>query len=152
MSFLPVYVDSSALLKLVLPEPERPALDRVLSQWPDRVSSVILAIECRRVVMRAGDPPGVRARLEEEIEAVTLIRLDETVQRLAGRIGPRDLRSLDAIHLATALSIGDYPDFITYDDRLVAAARTLNLNVLQPGRAGTLAASHSRPAGVGHRT
>jgi hypothetical protein len=45
------------------------------------------------------------------------------------------IRSLDAIHLAAALSIGDYPDaFITYDDRLAAAARTLKLNVLQPGR------------------
>lgn len=137
MSFLPVYVDSSALLKLALPEPERPALERVLSRWPDRVSSVILAIECRRIILRAGDPPGVRARLEEEIDAVALIRLDETVQRLAGSIGPRDLRSLDAIHLATALSCGDHPEaFITYDDRLAAAARTLNLNVLQPGRAG----------------
>ena len=138
MSFLPVYVDSSALLKLVLPEPERPALERILSRWPDRVSSVILAIECRRIVLRAGDPPGVRARLEEEIEAVALIRLDETVQRLAGSVGPRDLRSLDAIHLATALSCGDHPEaFITYDDRLAAAARTLKLKVLQPGRAGT---------------
>lgn len=137
MSFLPVYVDSSALLKLVLPEPERPALERALSRWPDRVSSVILAIECRRIVMRAGDPPGVRARLEEEIDAFALIQLDETVRRLAGSIGPRDLRSLDAIHLATALSCGDHPDaFITYDDRLAEAARALKLNVLQPGRAG----------------
>lgn len=121
----------------MLPEPERAALERVLARWPDRVSSVILAIECRRIVLRAGDPPGFRARLEEEINAVTLIQLDETVQRLAGSIGPRDLRSLDAIHLATALSCGDHPGaFITYDDRLAAAARTLKLNVLQPGRAG----------------
>ena len=137
MSFLPVYVDSSALLKLVLLEPERSALEQVLSCWPDRISSVILAIECRRIVLRAGDPPGVRARLEEEIDAVALIRLDETVQRLAGSIGPHDVRSLDAIHLATALSCGEHPEaFITYDDRLAAAARTLRLNVLQPGRAG----------------
>lgn len=136
MSFLPVYVDSSALLKLVLPEAERPALERVLSRWPDRVSNVILAIECRRIVLRAGDPPSFRARLEEEINAVTLIQLDETVQRLAGSIGPRDLRSRDAIHLATALSLGDHPEaFITYDDRLAAAARRFKLNVLQPGRA-----------------
>ncbi len=77
----------------------------------------------------------VRARLEEELASVTLIRLDETIQELAGRIGLRDLRSLDAIHLATALSIGDVPEaFVTYDDRLAAAARPLGLNVLQPGR------------------
>jgi uncharacterized protein len=138
VSFLPVYIDSSALLKLVLPEPERPALERFLARWPDRISSVILAIECRRIVLRAGDPPGVRARLDEEIDTVALIRLDETVQRLAGSVGPRALRSLDAIHLATALSFGDYPEaFITYDDRLASAARALKLNVLQPGRPGT---------------
>lgn len=137
MSFLPVYVDSSALLKLVLPEPERPALERVLSRWPDRISSVILAIECGRIMRRAGVPARLRARLDQEIETVALIRLDETVQRLAGRIGSPLLRSLDAIHIATALSCGDYPEaFITYDDRLAAAARTLKLNVLQPGRAG----------------
>lgn len=135
MSYLPIYVDSSALLKLVLPEPERPALEQALSRWPDRVSSVLLAVECRRVVLRANAPPAVRARLEEELASVTLIRLDETIQKLAGRIGPRDLRSLDAIHLATALSIGDVPEaFVTYDDRLAAAARPLGLNVLQPGR------------------
>ena len=132
MSFLPVYVDSSALLKLVLPEPERPELERVLARWPDRISSVILAIECQRIATRAGVSKGLRSRLDGELETVALIRLDEPVQRLAGSIGPRDLRSLDAIHLATALSCGDYPEaFITYDDRLAAAARTLNLNVLQ---------------------
>ena len=135
MSFLPVYVDSSALLKLVLPEPERPELERVLSRWPDRISSVILAVECRRIATRAGVSKGLRSRLDGELGTVALIRLDEAVQRLAGTIGPRDLRSLDAIHLATALSCGDYPEaFITYDDRLAAAARTLHLNVLQPGR------------------
>jgi len=135
MSFLPVYVDSSALLKLVLPEPERPELERVLARWPDRISSVILAIECRRIALRAGVSPRLRSRLDEELETVALIRLDEPVQRLAGNLGPRELRSLDAIHLATALSCGDYPEaFITYDDRLAAVARTLNLNVLQPGR------------------
>ena len=135
MSFLPVYVDSSALLKLVLPEPERPELERVLSRWPDRISSVILVIECQRIAKRAGVPAGLRSRLDGELGTVALIRLDEPVQRLAGSLGPRELRSLDAIHLATALSCGDYPEaFITYDDRLAAAARTLHLNVLQPGR------------------
>lgn len=136
MSGPPVYVDSSALLKLVLPEPERPALVAELSRRGDRISSVLLAIECHRVVGRAGSPAAVRARLDEELEAVTLVHLDTIVQKLARTVGPRDLRSLDAIHLATALSLGDYPDaFITYDDRLAAAARALKLNVLQPGRA-----------------
>jgi len=133
VSFLPVYVDSSALLKLVLSEPESPALEQALSRWPDRISSVLLPIECRRIVLRAGNPPGVVDRLEKELSGVTLIRLEEAVQTLAGAIGPPRLRALDAIHLASALSIGDYPEaFVTYDDRLADAARAVGLNVLRP--------------------
>jgi len=134
VSFLPVYVDSSALLKLVLSEPERPALEQALSRWPDRISSVLLPIECRRIVLRAGNPPEVVDRLEKELSGVTLIRLEEAVQTLAGAIGPPRLRSLDAIHLASALSIGDYPEaFVTYDERLADAAHAVGLNVLMPG-------------------
>ncbi len=134
MSFRPVYIDSSALLKLVLSERESPALGETLSQWPDRVSSVLLPIECRRIVLRAGNPPAVIDRLEEELSSVTLILLEGPVRKLAGTIGPPRLRSLDAIHLASALSIGDYPEaFVTYDDRLADAARALGLNVLTPG-------------------
>jgi hypothetical protein len=133
VSFLPVYVDSSALLKLVLSEPESPALEQALSRWPDRISSVLLPIECRRIVLRAGNPPEVVDRLEKELSGVTLIRLEEAVQTLAGAIGPSRLRSLDAIHLASALSIGDYPEaFVTYDERLADAARAVGLNVLMP--------------------
>lgn len=134
MSFLPVYLDSSALLKLVLSERETPALVDALARWPDRLSSVLLSIECRRIVLRAGNPPEVAAKLVQELARVTTIRLDEAVQKLAAMIGPPHLRSLDAIHLASALSIGDYPEaFITYDERLAEAARAAGLNVLTPG-------------------
>lgn len=69
------------------------------------------------------------------LEGIILIRFDEALLRLATHIGPPFLRSLEAIHLAAALSIGDYPEaFITYDDRLAAAARKLKLHVIQPGR------------------
>ena len=133
MSFLPVYIDSSALLKLVLSEPESPALAQALSQWADRVSSVLLPLECRRIILRAGNPSVVVERLEQEIRGVTLIRLEDSVQKLARTIGPPRLRSLDAIHLASALSIGDYPEaFVTYDERLAEAAREAGLNVLMP--------------------
>jgi predicted nucleic acid-binding protein len=129
-----VYLDSSALLKLVLSERETPALVDALARWPDRLSSVLLPIECRRIVLRAGNPPAVAAKLGQELARVTTIRLDEAVQKLAAMIGPSRLRSLDAIHLASALSIGDYPGaFITYDERLADAARAAGLNVLTPG-------------------
>ena len=76
----------------------------------------------------------MQARLEQELAGVTLVRLDESIQRLAGTIGPPGLRSLDAIHLATALSIGDYPEaFVTYDERLATAARAAGFNVISPG-------------------
>jgi hypothetical protein len=133
VSFLPVYIDSSALLKLVLSEPETPALIEALSRWPDRVSSVLLPIECRRIVSRAGNPAAVVAKLEQELAVVTTIRLEEPIQRLAATIGPPRLRSLDAIHLASALSMGDFPEaFVTYDERLADAARAAGLNVLTP--------------------
>jgi uncharacterized protein len=135
VSYLPVYIDSSALLKLVLDEPEHDALVEELSRHADRVSSILLAIECRRGCRRAGASRRVLARLEEELAAVTLINLDAPVWKLAGTVGPADLRSLDAIHLATALSLGDDPEaLVTYDDRLAAAARLSGLAVRQPGR------------------
>ncbi|MCU0257035.1 MAG: hypothetical protein MUF60_09835, partial [Vicinamibacterales bacterium] len=70
MSFLPVYLDSSALLKLVLSERETPALVDALARWPDRLSSVLLPIECRRIVLRAGNPPAVAAKLGQELARV----------------------------------------------------------------------------------
>lgn len=137
MSFLPAYVETSALLKLLLPEPEGDELSLELDRWPDWVTSELTTVECRRALVRERANASVRARADHVLARCVLVRIDALVLRLAERIGPRELRSLDAIHLATALSFGDYPEaFITYDDRLAAAARTVKLNVLQPGRAG----------------
>jgi len=73
-------------------------------------------------------------RMEDVLSSLTQLRIDQELLRLAGTIGPTRLRSLDAIHLASALSIGDYPEaFITYDERLADAARAAGLNVLTPG-------------------
>lgn len=135
MNFLPVYLDSSALMKLILPEEESVALERSLEHWPDWVSSELAAVECRRTLRRISAPAAASRRADGVLRTTTLIRLDAGVIRLAEHVGPPMIRSLDAIHLAAALSIGDYPEaFITYDARLAAAARTLKLNVLQPGR------------------
>jgi predicted nucleic acid-binding protein len=137
VSFLPAYVESSALLKLLLPEPEGDELWVVLQGWPDWVTSELTAVECRRALTRERANASVKARADELLAKCVLVRIDTAVLRLAGQVGPRDLRSLDAIHLATALSMGDYPGaFVTYDDRLAVAARALKLNVLQPGRQG----------------
>jgi uncharacterized protein len=135
MNFLPVYLDTSAILKLILPEKESAALEDALARWPDRLSSVLAEVECRRTLRRIEAPPAASHRAEQVLDGLVLIRFDDELLRLATHVGPPLLRSLDAIHLAAALSIGDYPEaFITYDDRLAAAARKLKLHVLQPGR------------------
>jgi hypothetical protein len=122
----------------LLPEPESNALSLELGRWPDWVTSELTTVECRRALTRERANASVRARSDYLLARCVLVRIDTPVLRLAEHIGSHDLRSLDAIHLATALSCGDYPEaFITYDDRLAAAARTLKLNVLQPGRART---------------
>ena len=135
MTFLPVYLDSSALLKLILPEPESAALEKELQRWPDWLSSALAAIECRRALKRIHAPAAVIDRARCVLEMTTLLRLDESVLRLAEHVGPPVLPSRDAIHLASALSIGDLPEaFITYDDRLAAAAKKRKLRVIHPGR------------------
>lgn len=135
MSYRPVYLDSSALLKLVLPERESGDLFAALEPWPDRVSSVLAGVECRRALRRIQVPASVHRRADAVLAATTLIRVDEPVLRLAGTLEPAGLRTLDALHLATALSIGDAPEaFVTYDDRLAKAAGDAGLVVLQPGR------------------
>ena len=118
----------------MLPEPESDELARALEAWPDRVSSAIAAVECRRALRRVGAARGVHRRADAVLQAVTLVRMDEPVLRVASEIGPGDLRTLDAAHLATALTMGDAPAaFLTYDDRLAEAGRAAGLIVQQPG-------------------
>ena len=134
MSFRPVYLDSSAIVKLVVPEVETAALLTVLSNWPDRVSSVVARVEVHRALRRAGASSSQRARAEAVLAGLVLVRLDEPI--LAGAAALRDphLRTLDAIHLATALSLGDDPEtFIAYDAKLARAAARLRFQVSHPG-------------------
>jgi predicted nucleic acid-binding protein len=135
VSFRPVYLDSSAILKLILPEPESEALEDALQHWPHCLCSALAVVECRRTLRRVGAVAAVEKRADGVLKAMVHLHLDEPVLRLAARIGSPLLRSLDAIHLASALSLGDDPDaFITYDERLASAARKLKLRVVQPGR------------------
>jgi len=125
-----VYVDTSAFLKLFLPEPEGPALlvELETRRW---TSSVLLEVEATIAGRRRkpGGPDAVRALLP----LVELVELDEDVRGLAKDLDHPGLLSLDAIHLATAISLGDHCDaFYTYDARLVEAARTHGLTVESP--------------------
>ena len=134
MSFLPVYLDTSAIVKLVVRERETDALLAALAEWPDRVSSALAGVELHRALCRAGAQPAVRARAERVLAGLVLVRIDELVLRRASSLKDPSLRALDAIHLATALSLGDDPEvFMTYDARLARAALRQRLRLRHPG-------------------
>jgi predicted nucleic acid-binding protein len=134
VSFLPVYLDASALVKLVLPERETDALVAALERWPDRVSSALSRVEVFRALHRAAASKSIHDRAAAVLEGLVLTRLDEPVLERAGSFKDPQLRTLAALQLAAALSLGDDPDaFITYDARLARAALREGLQVLHPG-------------------
>jgi uncharacterized protein len=131
MSADAAYLDSSALVKLVVREAESQALERHLRGRPNRVSCGLARVEVIRAVREHGSAATVRAtRL---LERVSLLRLDDTLLDAAAALGGAELRSLDAIHLAAAQALGDdLAEVITYDQRMAAAAGELELAVTAP--------------------
>jgi len=120
-------------VKLPLQEAELEALLGELVKWDGYVSSALLGVEAIRACGRYGEEYGVEARAF--LEGMALLPLDEAVLAQAVAIEPRELRSLDALHLATALSIRDEIGvFVAYDDRLVEAAIRHELPVSHPHR------------------
>jgi predicted nucleic acid-binding protein len=132
--YRPVYLDTSALLKLVVAEAESGALMEWLRDWPDHLTSTLARIEALRTLKRKGASKAAFARAEAVLSAVDAIHLDGPVLANAGTLKDPLLRSLDAIHLACAMSIGDVPEaLVTYDARLASAARRLKITVVAPG-------------------
>ncbi len=125
------YVDSSAIVKLAV-EPESKALRRFLSRRQPLVSSALAMTEVVRALM----PSGVEAvsRGEEVLRRIQLVRVNDRVLRAAGRMQPFELRSLDAIHLASARELGSsVKQIVTYDERMTAAATAAGWSVAAPG-------------------
>lgn len=123
-----IYLDSSTIVKLVVPEPETGALLELLAGWPERVSSALARVEVSRAIERAGDDPIAVQRTGEVLDRLGLIRIDADVPSAAANMPPTELRTLDAIHLATALSLGDQPGaLVACDARLAEAAGTNGL-------------------------
>ena len=117
-------------MKLVVDERESDALRAYLAPFAESLAaSVIAAVEVPRVARRTG-----RERYATSVlENVAWIGLDDVVIARASALDPATLRSLDAIHLATALSLGDAVDaFVAYDARLAEAARVNGLAVVSP--------------------
>lgn len=127
-----VYLDASALVKLMAPEPETAPLLTYLAASPSQVSSVVGLVEVRRAADRR---PGVSPeRVDAVLSRVTAIALDPGVVKVAGGIGPPTLRTLDAIHLASAAILADELDaIVTYDARLAEAAAARGLPTASPG-------------------
>jgi predicted nucleic acid-binding protein len=126
-----VYLDASAAVKLILREPESEALTQYLARQRTVLSSRVLGVEVLRAVRR------LDGTLEDQAHAVLAVtasvELDADIAAAAGAADPPTLRSLDAIHLASALSIGPELDaFVTYDIRQADAARALGLVVESP--------------------
>ena len=130
-----IYLDSAAILKLVHAEPESPALRRWLDKRAETgwISSVLTEIESFRALARYA--PEAVSRLPAVLDQIDLIDLDQRIRILARTVQPVTVRSLDAIHLGTALHLQSRPgltSFVTYDERLLDTARAAGLPVDSP--------------------
>ena len=125
-----LYVDTSAFLKTVWDEAESVALSGFIGNRVT-VSSNLLAVEARRSTLRVAET--MLPRTDLVLADVRLIAVTDTVLESAGRLPDPVLRTLHAIHLATALLIRDDVEaLVTYDTRLAAAARANGLTVATP--------------------
>ncbi len=116
------YVDSSAIVKLAVAEPESTALRRDLSRRRPLVSSALARTEVARALMPSG--PKAVARGELALRRIQLVRVNDRVLGEAGRMTPTELRSSDAIHLASARQLGaSIKQIVTYDERMADAAK-----------------------------
>lgn len=124
------YVDASALAKLILDERDAGALRRWYVESDEIASSIVGLIETRRAVARKID---ASEHVDRIFQSVITVQVDEAVTRVAASLAPATLRTLDAIHLASALGLlGQLDAFVTYDDRLAEAARAVGLPVVRP--------------------
>ncbi len=128
-----IYLDSSALVKLAVTEPESAALTRWLSEQPNlvRVSSSVIRVEVPRAVWRAS--PTALPETYQVLRRTGEVGLTDEVLSKAASVRPPTLRAVDAIHLASALAIRrELTAFVAYDKRLLAAARDAGLPTVSP--------------------
>lgn len=126
------YLDTSALVKLVLAEEESTALSALLDDGGNQVSSVVTAVELLRAARRQAPDELPRAR--DVLGSVNLIALDDVVRARAAALDPPTLRSLDAIHVASALILRPaLGSLVTYDARMAEAAEAAGITVEAPG-------------------
>ncbi len=126
-----VYLDSSAIVKLAVREPESEALRRHLRRRRPWVSSALARTEVLRSLVASGEDAVAAGRAV--LARCDLVRVNDRVLNLAGTMGPSELRSLDAIHIATAERLRDeISELVVYDHRMADAARQLGHRVSSP--------------------
>jgi len=126
------YLDSSAIVKLVIDEPESGSLRRYLRGRGPMVSSALARTEVLRALLLEGEPGAARGKVV--LSRIDMVRMNDGVLAAAGALLPAELRSLDAIHLATALELGhDLGHLVTYDERMRDHALRLGLSAVSPG-------------------
>jgi uncharacterized protein len=129
-----IYLDTSAFVKLIRGERETSALQTFLRERSEAplVGSALLVVETRRAVLRQAR--GDLARADLLLTRIDQVDITRAVLEAASRLPDPTLRSLDAIHLATALQLGrDLDALVTYDSRLAAAAGRQGVPVVTPG-------------------
>jgi len=126
-----IYIDSSAIVKLAVAEPESASLRRYLRRRGPVVVSALARTEVGRALMPLG-ATAVR-RGSDVLGRLDLIRVSDRVLADAATITPAELRSLDAIHLATIGQLGSsVARVLTYDERMASAVRAMGLTVVAP--------------------
>ena len=128
-----VYLDTSALVKLVVAEPESAALRSFLTRTPSdgRFTSALARTELIRAIARRGSVEAV-AHARRVLAKLDLVPLNSRLLDTAATIVPRELRTLDAIHLAAARTAPDLRELVTYDGRLTEAAIAVGIAVAAP--------------------
>lgn len=126
-----IYLDSSAIVKLVVQEKESTALRRYLRRRSPLVVSALARTEVARALLPLG--PSAVQRGHDVLSSLELIRVTDRILLEAGSLLPAEIRSLDAIHLATMRQLGvSLRRLVTYDNRMSATARELGIAAVAP--------------------
>ena len=126
-----VYLDTSVLGRILLNEPDTPTIRRELGHFERHISSGLLSVELHRLGLREN----MLAFVSELLSGKVLIPVDTEILAAAETIAPPTVATLDAIHLATAVSLsnaGKLDALMTYDEQLATGAREHGIEVLAP--------------------
>ena len=123
------YADASAIVKLILAEEGTTAMEHLVNEFDEVITSRVGVIEVRRAAARRA---GTSSMADEVLSRLGVVELDKAIAATAGVVEPASIRTLDAIHLATALALYHVDVVVTYDVRLAEAARAAGLTVASP--------------------